>query len=160
VSEAEDRGEKLDRELIELLNGLRVVLPGVQVLFAFLLSVPFTGRFSEATTDQRIAYFVAFMATTGASILLIAPSSYHRVQWRQRDKERLLRTANTLAIAGIAFLGVAVTATVFLVTDVLFGLLATSVVSAAIGGALLWFWYGLPLLRRASDQRPRIDTIS
>jgi predicted membrane channel-forming protein YqfA (hemolysin III family) len=156
----EERAEKLDRELIELLNGLRVVLPGVQVLFAFLLSVPFTSRFGDVTTDQRVAYFVAFMATAAASILLIAPSSYHRIRWRQRDKERLLRTANTLAIAGIAFLGVAVTATVFLVTDVLFGLLATSIVSAVLGGVLLWFWYGLPLLRRVSDRRPTIETVS
>jgi hypothetical protein len=158
VGAEEDRGERLDRELIELLNGLRVVLPGVQVLFAFLLSVPFTTKFAERATDQRAAYFVAFMATAAASVLLIAPSSYHRLRWRQRDKERLLRTSNTLAIGGIAFLGVAVTATVFLVTDVLFGLFATSLVTGVVFGALLWCWYGIPLLRRATDERPHIET--
>lgn len=152
MAEGEDRGEKLDRELIELLNGLRVVLPGVQVLFAFLLSVPFTQVFGDVTTDQRTAYFIAFMSTAAASILLIAPSSYHRLRWRQRDKEQLLRTSNSLAIAGIGFLGVAVVATVFLVTDVLFGLLWTSITCGFVAGALVWFWYGLPLSRRVRDE--------
>jgi hypothetical protein len=151
MAEGENRGERLDREVIELMNGLRVVLPGVQVLFAFLLSVPFTQRFESVTADQRAAYFVAFIATAIASILLIAPSAYHRIRWRQRDKERLMRSSNRFAIAGIAFLGIAVTATVFLVTDVLFGLLVTSVVSALLGLALVWCWYGLPLVRMLRD---------
>jgi hypothetical protein len=151
MAQGEDHGDRLDREVIELMNGLRVVLPGVQVLFAFLLSVPFTQRFESVTADQRAAYFVAFMCTAIASILLIAPSAYHRIRWRQRDKERLMRSSNRFAIAGIAFLGIAVTATVFLVTDVLFGLLVTSVVSALLGLALVWCWYGLPLVRMLRD---------
>jgi hypothetical protein len=153
MADDEDHGERLDRELIELLNGLRVVLPGVQVLFAFLLSVPFTQRFESVTTDQRSAYFGAFICTAIASICLIAPSAYHRVRWRQRDKERLLRSSNRFAIAGIGFLGIAVTATVFLVTDVLFGHLVTSVVTALLGLALVWCWYGLPLVRMLRDGR-------
>jgi hypothetical protein len=151
MAQGEDHGDRLDREVIELMNGLRVVLPGVQVLFAFLLSVPFTQRFESVTADQRAAYFVAFMCTAIASILLIAPSAYHRIRWRQRDKERLMRSSNRFAIAGIAFLGIAVTATVFLVTDVLFGLLVTSVISALLGLALVWCWYGLPLVRMLRD---------
>lgn len=155
MADDEDPGERLDRELIELLNGLRVVLPGVQVLFAFLLSVPFMQRFESVTPDQRAAYFVAFICTAIASIFLIAPSAYHRLRWRQRDKERLMRSSNRFAIAGIGFLGIAVTATVFLVTDVLFGLLVTSVVSALLGLVLVWCWYGLPLIRMIRDGRTR-----
>jgi len=149
----EDPGERLDRELIELMNGLRVVLPGVQVLFAFLLTVPFTQRFGDLNADQRAVYFVAFACTAFASILLIAPSAYHRLRFRERDKERLLRTSNTQAIVGMGFLAVAVTATVFVVTDMLYGLLATSLVSAAVAGALVWLWYGLPLWRKLHDGR-------
>jgi hypothetical protein len=149
----EDHGERLDRELIELMNGLRVVLPGVQVLFAFLLTMPFTQRFESVTSEQRYTYFVAFVCTAIASIFLIAPSAYHRLRWRQRDKERLLRSSNVFAIAGIGFLGIAVTATVFLVTDVLFGLLVTSIVTSVIGLALVWCWYGLPLVRMLRDDR-------
>lgn len=148
----EDHGERLDRELIELLNGLRVVLPGVQVLFAFLLTVPFTQRFGDLSTDQRSAYFAAFMCATVASLFLIAPSAYHRLRWRQRDKERLLRTSNRFAIVGMIFLGLAVTATVFVVTDVLYGLFVTSLVSGLISGLLFWLWFGLPLWRRAQDE--------
>jgi hypothetical protein len=153
MADGENVGERLDRELIELLNGLRVILPGVQVLFAFLLGVPFTQVFGEASDEQRAAYFAAFTSTAAASILLIAPSSYHRLRWRQRDKERLLRTSNRLAISGVALLGVAVTATVYLVSDALFGAAASGAVAGAVGGGLVWFWYGLPLLRRLSDGR-------
>jgi hypothetical protein len=156
----EDPGERLDRELIELMNGLRVVLPGVQVLFAFLLTVPFTQRFGDLNADQRAVYFVAFACTAFASILLIAPSAYHRLRFRERDKERLLRTSNTQAIVGMGFLAVAVAATVFVVTDMLYGLLATSLVTAAVAGALVWLWYGLPLWRKLTDERaePGLET--
>ena len=149
---AEDEKERLDRELIELLNELRVALPGVQVLFAFLLTVPFTQRFSRATELQQNVYFVAFLATAVATVLLIAPTAYHRLQWRQRDKERMLVTSNRLAIAGMAFLALDMVAVVFLITDVLFGgaaVAATTVVAAALFG---WFWYGLPLVRRITQR--------
>jgi hypothetical protein len=97
-------------------------------------------------------YFAAFICTAVSSALLIAPSAYHRIRWRQRDKERLLRTSNTLAIAGTAFLGLAVTGAVFLVTDLLFGLLVTSLVSGVAAGAVAWLWFGLPLARRLDDE--------
>src|SRR5213595_3851650 len=92
--------ERADRELIELLNELRVALPGVQVLFAFLLAVPFANGWTRVTDLQRDVFFVAFLATAAASILLIAPSSYHRLRWREGDKEHMLVTSNRLAIAG------------------------------------------------------------
>jgi membrane associated rhomboid family serine protease len=157
---SENPGERLDRELIELMNGLRVILPGVQVLFAFLLTVPFTQRFDNITADQRAVYFAAFVCTAIASILLIAPSSYHRLRWRQRDKERLLRTSNTFAIAGVVFLGMAITAAVFLVTDIMFGLAWTALVAGLVAGLLSWCWLGLPLWRRMRDERhERLGTL-
>ena len=105
----EDEDERLDRELIELLNELRVALPGVQVMFAFLLTVPFTSRFARVTDLQQDAYLVALVATAIGSVLFIAPTSYHRIRWRDRDKEALLRTANRLAIAGTVLLAIAIT---------------------------------------------------
>jgi hypothetical protein len=141
--------EDLDRELIELLNELRVALPGVQVLFAFLLAVPFANGWQRVTDFQRDVFFVAFLCTAAATILLIAPSTYHRLRWREHDKEHMLVTANWLTLAGSAFLALAMIAVVLLISDLLFSLgwavLATVLV--AIGFA--WFWYGLALLRRA-----------
>jgi Family of unknown function (DUF6328) len=140
--------EDLDRELIELLNELRVVLPGVQVLFAFLLAVPFANGWTRVTDLQRDIFFIAFLATAAASILLIAPSAYHRLRWREGDKERMLRTSNTLAIAGTVFLALAMTGVVFLITDLLFAAWWAALVAALTGGAFGWFWYGLPLVSR------------
>jgi hypothetical protein len=145
----ETKEERLGRELIELLNELRVVLPGVQVLFAFLLTVPFTNQFQRITNEQRQVYFWTFICTTIATALLIAPSAHHRLQWRQHDKERLLRTANRLAIAGMAFLTLALLGAVFLVTDLLFHPAAAAAVTAAVGGVFAWFWWALPLWRSA-----------
>jgi predicted membrane channel-forming protein YqfA (hemolysin III family) len=147
----EGRQERLDRELIELLNELRVVLPGVQVLFAFMLTVPFTNRFSSITNEQRQVFFVSFLLTTAATALLIAPSAYHRLRWRQRDKEQMLRTANRLSIGGLVLLAFVLVGVVFLVTDLLFHAAAAVTVTAAVGAFFGWFWYGLPLWRRRQD---------
>jgi predicted membrane channel-forming protein YqfA (hemolysin III family) len=149
--EDENQDERLDRELIELLNELRVVLPGVQVLFAFMLTVPFTTQFSKITNEQRQVFFVSFLLTTAATALLIAPSAYHRLRWRQRDKEQMLRTANRLSISGLVFLTFALVGVVYLVTDLLFHPAAAAIVTAAVGTFFAWFWYGLPLWRRLKD---------
>jgi hypothetical protein len=138
----------LDQELIELLNELRVALPGVQVLFAFLLAVPFANGWTRVTDLQRDVFFLAFLCTAASSILLIAPSSYHRLRWREGDKEQMLRTSNRLAIAGTVFLALGMTAVVFLIGDILFKGLWAAVTSAAIAGGFAWFWYGLPLSRK------------
>ena len=142
------KGHDLDRELIELLNELRVALPGVQVLFAFLLAVPFANGWERVTELQRDIFFVAFLATAAASILLIAPSAHHRLRWREGDKERILRTANVFAIAGTVFLAVGMTAAVFLIADILFRAWWAALTAGLVGGGFVWFWYGLPLLRR------------
>jgi cation transport ATPase len=139
---SKQKRRKLDQELIELLNELRVALPGVQVLFAFLLIVPFSNRFTAA---EKPAYMVALSATVLATALLIAPSAYHRLRWRERDKERMLHIANLLAIAGIAAVAVAMTAAVYLVTQILFDRAVTIVFTVAAAVVLALFWFALPL---------------
>lgn len=148
---AEDEAEKLDRELIELLNELRVVLPGVQVMFAFLLTVPFSQRFAQLGGRQRGVFFAAFLATTAASMVLIAPSAYHRVRWRQHDKAQMLKTSNRMAIVGLSLLAVAIASVVFLITDVMFSSVAAGWVTGIASGAIAWLWFGLPLTRAATD---------
>jgi hypothetical protein len=144
----ETKEEKLNRELIELLNELRVALPGVQILFAFLLTVPFTQRFAQATELQRDMYFFTFLCAAASTALLIAPSAYHRLTWRQHDKEHLLNVSNGLSIAGTVFLAVAMSSTVFVVTDVLFEATAAALVAGATAAFYAGFWYVLPLVRR------------
>lgn len=147
----ETHEERINRELIELLNELRVVLPGVQVLFAFLLTVPFTNRFGEVTDLQQTVYMAALLCAAAGSALLIAPSSYHRLRFRQRDKEQMLRTSNRLVLGGMGFLALGIAASVFLIADVLYGGATVAAVTAAAALTLAWFWYGLPLTRRAQD---------
>jgi hypothetical protein len=149
----ESEKERVDRELIELLNELRIVLPGVQVLFAFLLTVPFSNGFSRMTNLQRHVYFAAFIAATIATILLIAPSTYHRIMFRRGDKEDILWTSNHLAIAGTAFLATAMSAVVFVITDILFHAVAASITAALAAAGFVGTWYGLPLYRRLKDKR-------
>jgi Family of unknown function (DUF6328) len=149
----ESKDERLDRELIEFLNELRVVLPGVQVLFAFLLGVPFTQRFSQVSDLQKDVYFMTFLCAAAATALLIAPSAYHRLEWRQQDKEHLLVVSNRFAIAGTAFLALAICGTVFVVTDLLFDETSAAVVAAVTAAFFGWFWYGMPLLRRVTSRR-------
>jgi hypothetical protein len=151
MSQRETKDERLDRELIELLNELRVALPGVQVLFGFLLAVPFTNRFPSITNTQLYVYYFTFMASATATVFLIAPTAYHRLRFRQRDKEQLIQTSTRLAIAGTACLAAALSGAVYLVTDLLFHTAATTIAAAATAGLLLWFWYGLPLLRRIRE---------
>ena len=141
--------DELNQELIELLNELRVALPGVQVLFAFLLAVPFANGWQRVTDFQRDVFFVAFLCTTAATILLIAPSIYHRLRWREHDKEHMLVTANRLTITGSTFLALAMISVVLLITDLLFSLGWAILATSLIAVAFLWFWYGLALLRRA-----------
>jgi amino acid transporter len=150
---AESNDDRHDRELIELLNELRVALPGVQVLFAFLLTVPFANGFPRLSRFDRDIYFVAFIATAVSTVLLIAPSSYHRLRWRQHDKERMLVVSNILTIAGLAALAVAITATVFMITDFVFHRTWASTFTAIVAALFLILWYGLPLAAAIQDRR-------
>jgi amino acid transporter len=143
----ESAKQKRDRELIELLNELRVALPGVQVLFAFLLTVPFSQRFGQLTDPQKSVYFATFVATALATALLMTPTSYHRLRFRRGDKERLIRIANVAAITGLAFLLLAVTGAVFLVADLVFSTGAAWVFAVVISLGYGVLWFVLPLTR-------------
>jgi predicted neutral ceramidase superfamily lipid hydrolase len=147
----EDHGERLDRELIELLNELRVVLPGAQVLFAFLLTVPFTQHFPKLSDLQRDVYFAAFITTAVASVLLMTPSAFHRLRWRRGDKERLLVLSNKFAIAGLVLLAVAIALVVFVVTDVVFDSTSAAIATGLIAASNAVFWFVVPLSGKSRD---------
>jgi hypothetical protein len=144
----ETEKERLDRNLNELLGELRVALPGVQVLFAFLLAVPFNQGFAKATSFQTDVYLVTLLLTAGATALLIAPSAYHRIQFRQDDKRHIVFVANRLAIAGFGVLAAAMTSAVLLVTDYLYSGTTSVIATVGVGLALYGFWYVAPLIRR------------
>jgi hypothetical protein len=149
----ESEKERVDRNLTELLTELRVALPGVQVLFAFLLVVPFNNRFAKVTTFEKNVYFVTLLCATAASVCLIAPTIQHRIEFRRQDKAHIVMVANQLAIAGLTFLAVAMIGAILLITDVLFGS-PTSVVSAAfVGLAFGVLWYAIPLQRLRQRRR-------
>lgn len=144
-TDEESESERLNRELDQLLGELRVAMPGVQVLFAFLLAVPFQQRFAQATDFQRDVYFVTLLASAAASALFVAPTAYHRLMFRERDKPRLVAISSKLALVGLACLAIAMNGAVLLVTDVLFSR-TTAVVTVAVTSALfvgLWFVLGL-----------------
>jgi hypothetical protein len=147
--------ERADRNLAELLGELRVALPGVQVLFAFLLIVPFNTGFDDATTFQRDVYLGTLICTALASALLIAPSMNHRLEFRKGDKDHLVKVSSRLTIAGLTFVALAITGAMMLVTDYVFGTVATVVTTAAIALAITLLWYVLPLQRRRTLSRRR-----
>lgn len=140
--------EELDRELTELLNEVRLGLPGVAVLFAFLLGLPFTSRFDSLSWVQETSYLIAFFATTAAIVLLVAPSVYHRIRWRQHDKDALLRRSNVLALGGFACLGVALVACVLLVSELVLPVPLGIVLTVVVGLSVAALWFGLPVSRR------------
>ena len=142
--------QRLDRELIELLNEVRVALPGAQVLFAFLLVLPFQNRFTELTPLQKDLYAGALMASAAAIALLIAPSSYHRINFRRPMKEGMIRWANGLLIGGMALAIVGITLSVALVIDIALGDMAAIVLGGGTALWFVWFWFVIPLWRRRS----------
>jgi hypothetical protein len=152
-SDGESRKERIDRELIELLNELRVALPGVQFLFAFLLIVPFQQKAAQITDFQRGVYYVALAAAALATALLIAPAAQHRILFRQHDKEALLRHSNRSALAGLLALGVAICSALLLVVDVLFSLTLAWVTAGALAMLLCWWWVAIPLWHRAHQEQ-------
>jgi Family of unknown function (DUF6328) len=144
---AETEKERTDRQLLELLNELRVALPGAQVLLGFLLTVPFATRFGRVSHTERIALLVCLLSTVAGTILLMAPSVYHRLRWDQGGKSDVIRVAHRLFLAGTALLGVGIAASVFLVTSVVFGSATAVACTIAAAVMLLATWYVLPLSR-------------
>lgn len=144
----ESENARLDRNLGELLQELRVALPGVQVLFAFLLAVPFQRNFTEISSFEEKVYFATLLCTAISAALLISPTAYHRLTFHLQQKRELVFLANRLTIAGLGFLALAMTGAIMLITDVLFGSPATVIFST--GAALLFvvLWGVLPLRQR------------
>jgi uncharacterized protein DUF6328 len=147
--------ERADRNLNELLGELRVALPGVQVLFAFLLTVPFSQRFGQANAFQEKVYFVTLFGAALASALLIAPTAHHRIQFRLQDKDHLVLVANRLALAGLAALAVSMTGAILLVTDFLFSTLTAVIATVLAAAVFSGLWLVAPLRRRLALSRRR-----
>jgi len=148
-SRQETELERYDRNLTELMGELRVALPGVQVLFAFLLVAPFNQRFSTVSTFERDLYFAALLLTLLASTLLIAPTVLHRIEFRQGQKAYVVDTSNRLVIAGLFVLGIALTCAVALVTHFLLGQTAAIITTVVVAVTLFGIWFAFPLSRRS-----------
>ena len=144
------RGEeerKRDRQMLELLNELRVALPGVQILFAFLLTVPFTQRFGRLTAFQRDVFYATLAAATLSAACLIAPSAAHRLRFHKSDREWLIESANRLMIVGLGFLAVAIGAAFLMITDVMFNGPRVWIYSAVVWVTIVALWFVRPLTR-------------
>ena len=148
----ETEKERIDRNLNELLGELRVALPGVQVLFAFLLVVPFNQRFADITSFQQTTYFVTLLLATAASVCLIAPTAHHRIEFRAHDKKRIVFGATKLAIAGLTLLALAMTGAVLLITDFLYSSTTVAITTAGVALLFATLWYGIPI-KRLLDNR-------
>jgi hypothetical protein len=145
-----DREErKRDRQMIELLNELRVALPGVQILFAFLLTVPFANRFADLTLFQRDVYYLTLIATALSTACLIAPSAAHRLRFHKGERTWIVETANELMIAGLAFLAFALGGSVLLITDLMFDGARVWIYSGAVLLVIVVLWFVRPLARHA-----------
>jgi hypothetical protein len=137
--------------MAELLQEVRVAQTGTQILFAFLLGVPFTQRFGEVTSFQQTVYFGTLLAAAVASALLIAPSAYHRILFRQKEKQFVIETSNVLIIVGLAFVALAMSGVILLITDLLYNETTTAIVTAAIVLVFVVLWYVMPITRRIRE---------
>src|SRR3954452_18326093 len=149
----DDEQQKLDRRWIELLNELRVALPGVQVLFSFLLAVPFQQGFQRIDDFQRTTYFVTLLLAAASTACLIAPGAYHRILFRQKEKPNIIEVGSRFALAGLVFLALAMNSAILLVTDVIYGRGTVIVTVVFTTSAFAWLWFRLGLMRRMQHQR-------
>lgn len=147
----EEEQERLNRRLLELLNEIRVAMPGVQVLFGFLLAVPFQQRFADATAFQRNVYFFTLVASAVATALFIAPIAYHRVMLGEGDRPHIIQVGTRLLILGLIALALAMNGAVLLVCDVLFGPAITTFTVIATLSLFAWLWFGMGLLRKRRE---------
>ncbi len=148
----ETERERVNRELIELLNEVRVALPGVQVLFAFLLILPFQQGFSKTSEFDRLIYTIALLFSAVAAALFIAPSAYHRLNFRRDIKEEMLFDSNKLIIAGLVCTAIGIACSVYLVVDVVQGAAAAAI--ATVAAVLVYgvLWLALPIARRGEPE--------
>ena len=144
----ESEQERLDRQLEELLQEVRVAMPGVQVLFGFLLAVPFQQGFDTITSSQRLVYFATLLAAAAATAFLIAPAAYHRINFQQHEKKRIIHLGNREFLMGLIALALAMNGAIALVTDLIFKGSTLVVTMVVVGSLFAWLWFGLGLLRR------------
>jgi membrane-bound acyltransferase YfiQ involved in biofilm formation len=144
----EEEQEQLNRQMTELLNELRVAMPGVQVLFGFLLAVPFQQRFEDVNAFQRDVYFVTLLAAMAATAFLIAPSAYHRIAFGQHEKPNIIVVGTFQFICGLIALAIAMNGAVLLVTDFIFRATTAIVTLVMTGSLFAWLWFGIGLWRR------------
>jgi membrane-bound acyltransferase YfiQ involved in biofilm formation len=145
---SEDQQKRLNRQMMELLNELRVAMPGVQILFGFLLTVPFQQRFQRVTEFQETVYFVTLVSAAVAAAFLIAPSAYHRVMFEQHDKPNIIHIGTGQMLVGLLALAVAMNGAVLLVTDVLFDADTVSITVVLLATLYATLWFGFGLVRR------------
>ncbi len=150
---SESESERLDRNLAELVEELRVALPGVQVLFAFLLVAPLNARFGDLTTSEERLYLVALVLSGLATAFLMAPAAHHRFTFRLQDKSELVRNANVYAIAGLTCMAGAMLTAIALVTGFVFATTTATLATGGLGVVFAWAWFGHPLRRRMARQR-------
>ena len=153
----ESTDERLDRELGELLQELRVTQTGVQILFAFLLTLAFTQRFPQITSFQRATYVVTLIFAALTAALFIAPVALHRVLFRHHQKDTLVFTTSKLALAGLASLFVAMVGAVLLILDVTLGRTPALWFTALVAAAFVGLWLVLPLVSRTKEEQPGTD---
>ena len=146
--DGESDDARRNRQLTELLNELRVALPGVQMLFGFLLAVPFSQRFAQVTSNQQRLYYSAFAAAAAASVCFITPTAFHRIVWQHGDKGLLLRISSALAIVGTVFLAAAIGSVMLFITSYLYGTSYAAVAGSVLLAALVVLWYLVPLAVR------------
>jgi hypothetical protein len=149
----EDEGERLDRELIELLNELRVVMPGVQVLFGFLLTVPFQQRFETINGFQRDVYVATLLLTAASSAFLMAPSAFHRLTFRGGEKPFLVQFGTVVTVIGMVLLALAMNGAILLLTDIIFHGTTVTVIVALSAALYVTLWFGVASFRRARGKK-------
>jgi len=143
--------EKRDRQMLELLNELRIALPGVQILFGFLLTVPFTQGFQRVTDTQKTLFYATLLATAASTICLIAPSATHRLRFHKSDRAYIIEAAHHYMIAGLAFLGIAIVLAIAMITDFLYDHWIVWAAPTTVAALLAGFWFVRPLLRSTSS---------
>ena len=147
----ESRKEQLEREHGELLEELRSLIPGAEVLFGFLLAIRFTSNFDQLTLVQERVYYATLLSTAFALVMLLAPASFHRIRFRDDDKEAMLKKGNREAIAGTAGIALAFTGVLFLVTDLIFSIPWAIAVAASFFLLAAWRWWLVALFRKAQE---------
>jgi hypothetical protein len=152
VEPIEEPKERLERELGELLQELRALIPGAQVLLGFLLAILFTTRFGELDDTQRAVYYATLVCTALGLVLFQAPAVYHRVRFREGDRDFLLRKANREAIAGSVATALALTGVLYLVTDLVYGAVEAVVIALAFFAVIAWRWWAIALYRSFRDR--------